>query len=86
MSERIHLEIEASHAPMLLPIFRQQRIEMQNSVDELQQRLSAAMAALEELQHQFSISTETMNMLDRTISVLSENAPVQELSESYSHN
>jgi hypothetical protein len=86
MSERIQIEIEASHAPMFLPIFRQQRIEVCNSVEDLQGRVSAAMKNLEELHGQLSSATEALNSLDYTINRLSENTMAHEFAEHYVEN
>jgi hypothetical protein len=86
MPDKIHLEIEASHAPMLLPIFKQQRIEVQSSVDQLHNELSAAMETVHQLEERVSASSETLNTLDYTINLLSENIPAPEYSENYSQN
>ena len=86
MSEKIQIEIEASHAPMFLPVFRQQRDEICNSVEDLQGRVSAAMKNLEELHVQLSTATEALNSLDYTIGRLSENQMTHEFSEHYAEN
>jgi hypothetical protein len=86
MSEKIQIEIETSHAPMFLPIFKQQRMEVCGTVEDLQIRVSAAMKQVEELHGQLSAATEALNSLDYTISRLSENSMAHEYSENYAEN